>query len=158
MDVASGADPHLVLRVFDARGALLRTRRIPYVPVPIQPAVRDSAIGILAEQSLPRDRKPIDGADRSSVFEQIRSQLVVPAHEPPITQLIAGNDGSIWIRGAEHGAGGPIWRIFDRDGVEVGRVHAPARLRVAFADLARILGVEVDDDGVPWIVQLRLVR
>jgi hypothetical protein len=144
----------LATQIFNANGSLIATRRPPYTPVVIQARLRDSVARALVGSALPKDTAP-PGAI-ADLLEQVRRQMVVPRHEPPITHLLMGNDGSIWIRREDRRAAGAEWLVLDAKGEEVGHVIVPVGLRLGYADLTQVLAVETDADDIPWVIRFRV--
>jgi hypothetical protein len=140
-------------RIFDAKGNLVATRRPPYTPVVIGAGVRDSVTRAAVSSALPKT-PPADMA--ADLLEQVRRQMVVPSHEPPITHLLMGNDGSIWIRREDRRPAGAEWLVLDAKGEKVGSVVVPHGLRVGYADLTQVLAVEADADDISWVIRFRV--
>ena len=85
----------------------------------------------------------------------------VPAHHPPVRQVVAGTDGTIWLLREMREDRVDIWEIYDSDGtlegtVEIGHgrsslVPWDPRLAVALANRDEVWGATYDDHGVPYI-------
>jgi hypothetical protein len=89
---------------------------------------------------------------------ELRSWLHIPAYAPPITEMIVGRDGSAWLRREDFRYSGLRWDVIDPSGALVAQIAMPKALRVVYADMTQVLGVELDADDVPWIARYRVVR
>lgn len=155
-DVVPTPTPHISLRLFDARGRVTSSRRVPFTPMPWTARLRDSAMAALEAYALPEEGPTVSAADRDAVRKQLRAQLVLPPFVPPLTHFLLGNDGSIWLRREEYAPGGPIWQVLNAAGEFIGSLRAPPGARVVYADLTRVLSVEADPDGIPYVVAYTL--
>jgi hypothetical protein len=125
-------------------GDTLFSRSFPYDPVPVDPAAADSLIDSWVSRLVESGYRGAPGARQAE--EWARADLFVPAHTPPVRQLVVGRDGTIWLRLVEpapRGAaatGGAAGGTAREDAV--GTAGDPA------ADTAR----EDDADAAHWLV------
>lgn len=117
-----------------------------YTPVPLDEADRDSVYRMLAERYAPTRRVSVTAAE-----EDIRDRLLAPPFHPPVSDLLAGRDGTIWLRRGRTRADSVVWQVFDERGEVLGRVRLPAALDVEVAEVGRIWGVVTDSLDVPYI-------
>ena len=149
----------LSVLIFDSKGKLSRKRTLPFVPVPVSSSLRDSVLQEAAKSMTPADGSARAKSIYTEALRQLREKTAVPAYLPPVTQLLVGNDGSIWIRKEDNNsAGGAEWIVLDSTGERVGRMLHPKGLRLGYADLRQVLAIETDADGIPWVVRLRVQR
>jgi hypothetical protein len=87
----------------------------------------------------------------------VRDALYVPRSLPPVAAVVAGMDGTIWLKRAGGGRESP-WTVLDPDGGVVARVAAPAELSIRQVDGARVWGVVAGRDDVPMVVRYRIRR
>ena len=81
----------------------------------------------------------------------------MPDAYPPVTALVPGADGSVWLRREiPPGADVALWDVVDSDGAVVAAVRAPVSLRVLHADGTRVWGTLTDEMDVPSVVRYRL--
>ena len=90
-----------------------------------------------------------------------RRAFWVPENLPPVRQVVAGTDGTIWLLREMREDRVDIWEIYDSDGtlegtVEIGHgrsslVPWDPRLAVALASRDEVWGATYDDLGVPYI-------
>lgn len=119
----------LVTVIDAADGDTVLTRRLPFEPVPIPRAVRDSVT---------RRR-------------QIRNRLV-PTTYPPLANLLVGRDGTIWIEMREKDDTRP-YVVLASDGELLGTLTLPRTSRVAVAQQDRVWVIERDVDDIESIVR-----
>jgi hypothetical protein len=51
-----------------------------------------------------------------------------------------------------------MWNVIDSTGAMIGRVTTPSGVRVMYADLTQVLGIERNADGIPSIARYRVGR
>jgi len=144
--VTANGPATFTIQTFDGSGKRVAARNYSYQPMALTDRLLDSVVTAQTGRFGP------DG-ERS-----FREQLVTPKYLPPITQLVVGLHGATWVRREQFGHGGAMWNVIDGSGAIVGRVTMPAGLRVVYADLSQVLGVERDADGIPWVVRYRVGR
>jgi len=81
-----------------------------------------------------------------------------PKYVPPISKLIAGRDGSVWLQRETTGASTIRWSVLDPAGKPVGQISLPARSRLLEADLGRAWVAEEDELSIPYLVRYRVVH
>lgn len=86
----------------------------------------------------------------------IREALALPRFQPTITSVVAGRDGTLWLRREGLGRDMVEWTVLDPSGNLFGRVELPARVHVYEAETGCLWGVELDELDVPWIVRYRV--
>lgn len=84
-----------------------------------------------------------------------RSQADVPPFYPPIVQVLAGRDGTTWIRMRTTDEGRP-YRVLDPDGEPIGTLVIPADDRIAVAERSTVWVYEWDALDVPSLVRYRV--
>lgn len=137
---------------FSGRTAFARTYR--YVPKPLPSAAVERAVDEhVGGLSNARFRTPPEGAVRRS----IRRALYLPKHLTPVTSLVLGRDGTIWLRREEDGRSTVGWIVLDPAGNLVARLSLPARLDVRYADRTQLWGVELDELDVPTLARFRVL-
>jgi hypothetical protein len=154
----NGRAANLRVRRFDARGVEVYAGSIAYAPIPVSSRMRDSMVMELAANAVPKRDATLAKAMLVDVSAQIRNGLALPDHVPPVSQVLHGNDGSIWISGPTTATNRWDWSVYDSSGRLVGRMQHPGKRFVAYADLSNVYAVELDDDGIPWMVRFRVTR
>ncbi len=140
------------VRRLDLAGDTVFSRAYPYRPVPIPAERVDSAINTIADQL-----QEFVGERMGTTAAQWRGWIGDAAYTPdyhtPVSQLVAGRDGTIWLALHPPGARGTDWLVLDEDGDPVGRVLLPPGLRVLLGDRENVWGVETDGLDVPYLVR-----
>jgi hypothetical protein len=127
------------------KGDTLFTRVYPFEAVAIPQSVRDSTM-TAREQDL-RARNP-------ELADAFRDQARPPTTYPPVSSLVVGNDGSIWIERPDAG-GSRIYFAIAADGEPLGTVDLPRSSRLAAAERGRIWVLERDESDVESVVRYR---
>ena len=143
---AAGAATFAVTRI-DLAGDTTLNRSYPYTPVPIDGFHTDSITDLIAHR--------LDHGDELDMLRAtLRDLDFLPAFFPPITRLVTGRDGTIWLR--REGAEDPVlWEVIDSEGAIVRRVAMPAGLTVHEADERYVWGVSKDELEVSYVVRYR---
>lgn len=126
--------------------------RIPYRP--------RSAEGWL--EALARDMEErmaesgdVDHARISSLTDAMQPRRFYP----PVSQAVAGTDGSIWLRRERViVADSATWEAYTQAGELRARFRAPINLRILRASLDEVWTVETNDLDVPFVVRNRVAR
>jgi hypothetical protein len=146
------ADPgsatyRVTARIFE--GDTVFSRAIGYTPISLSDALVDSVVRARSA------RFPGATAERAALWA--RQSLYVPEFHPPVSDVVVGRDGSVWLRGADLGTSTVEWRVLSPDGEPLGFVRLPVDLRIMLADRNRAWGTERDELDVPYIVRYRIV-
>lgn len=154
----SGSGParfRVVKRTFD--GDTLFAEEYGYRPVPIAAALVDSLIRDVGK-SIEELRRHFPRAPTPARAEELaRASLYIPAHHPPVSNLVIGRDGTLWLRREDTGTGRVKWSLVSAEGEPLGTLEAPAGLRIMAADRHTAWGLEKDELDVPYIVRYRVV-
>lgn len=86
----------------------------------------------------------------------LRERIYTPRFLPPVTGLVVGRDGTIWLRREERGESDVDWLILAADGEPLGLAATPAGFNGMAADRSAIWGMELDFLDVPYIVKYRI--
>lgn len=87
---------------------------------------------------------------------EIARGLFVPSFRPPITHVLAGADGSVWLRWESPEHSRRFTRLTADGGARI-EVDGPADLQLLWADAAVVWGQMLDADDVPTLVRFRVV-
>jgi hypothetical protein len=145
---ADGA--HFMVTRLDLTGDTVSARTLPYTPIALDEAMTDSMVERFA-RSHAHDDRFAEGALRRA----IREALYRPGYLPPVTDLVAGRDGTIWLR-REEVADSVDWLVLDERGEPLARLLAPAGLRVHRADRSNVWGVVKDELDVEYVVRFAI--
>lgn len=137
-------------------GDTLFSREIRYTPEPIAPTLVDSLVRMRGK-SMERIATRMPGAPTPARAEELaREALYLPAFHPPVSELLVGRDGSIWLQREVVDGDTANWLVLSANGGVAGTVSAPRRLRIMAAEERRIWGMETDELDVPYIVRYRV--
>jgi hypothetical protein len=85
--------------------------------------------------------------------------VYVPEFAHPISAVIAGRVGTIWLRGEEYAAGETIeWLVLSAEGDIIATFAAPRESRLIQAEQGTAWGVVLDDMDVPFVVRYNVRR
>lgn len=120
-------------------------------------AVSASRLGKLSSDVFHGSRGRI--ASVQAALELVEERLYWPEFVPPATDLLAGLDGSIWIR-LEDLPERPFveWMILSERGELQATLCLPSDFRVMQADGSRIWGVVYDEWDVPQVIRYRILE
>jgi hypothetical protein len=137
----------------DLHGDTISTSVLPYLPRALSSSSVDSVALAMAERWADR----MD-ATAPALARAIENQIEWPAYLPPVTEALAGNDGSVWIRREALGADTVAWEILNADLERAASVRLPASLELKTVYRDRVYGIELDSFDVPTVVRFEVVR
>lgn len=133
---ATGNKPTIRISSFSAAGDTLFDHSYPITPHRVSAATVDSVLAQLGP--------PFDTIDRSILYR--------PDWVPPVSDVEAGRDGTVWLRREAPPDGGDVrWDVTAPDGAPAGSVTLPAKLRIVEAERNRIWTVQPDSNDVPVV-------
>jgi len=88
--------------------------------------------------------------------ELAEASLYRPAFKPPITAMVLGRDGSIWLREQPVGDGRVPWLLLNSEGEAMGQALLPVRTVLHVIDPPHIWGSTTDELDVPYLVRYRV--
>lgn len=127
-------------------GDTLWQRTLTFNAVPVTAHVADSL------RQRERNRWRASGYLES----EIDAAVHIPSHWPPITEGLAGADGTVWLRGAVENDS-VTYTVLRENGSVQSRVRAPQRVRVLWASGAFLWAEELDADDVPTLSRYEVV-
>jgi hypothetical protein len=141
------------VRKLDPSGRVLFARSYPYAPHELGEEMVDAAVGRHVEglEAARMTRLP-----PASLGRMIRSALYRPRYLTPVTDVVVGRDGTIWLRREESGdvVG---WNVLDAGGRMIGTLTLPVRLNVQYADRTQLWALELDELDVPTLARFRVL-
>lgn len=124
-------------------------QRLAYDPEPIDAARVEWVISRIAQQW---QAQPGGHALSLEALEELAEDaLYAPAYYPPVSAVVLGRDGTIWLGGARPDEGGLQWSVLDPQGQPLAKVHLPLGLRVMVADREHVWGIRSDRLGVTYV-------
>ncbi|HEX9692943.1 MAG TPA: 6-bladed beta-propeller [Gemmatimonadales bacterium] len=136
-------------------GDTIFSRAFAYDPIPLRTAMVDSIVNGFAE-SVANLQFLAGRATYAEAVGWAREGLYLPAYHPPVSALIMGADGQLWLRAEELGEPVARWRIMSASGDPVGVVRLPSGFMMMYARGMQVWGSEHDELGVPYIVRYRV--
>lgn len=83
----------------------------------------------------------------------VESAVEWPQYFPAFETVLAGRDGSVWVKRHLRRGGAVRWDVFNADFEERGHVFLPEALDVRLVSLRWVYGIELDEYDVPRVVQ-----
>jgi hypothetical protein len=125
-------------------------RNYLYTPRQIPQAAIDSILGraaIFGDNPVPPE-----------MLRQYRDQLGSLRFDAPVSQLLAGRDGTIWLRREQLGLQQVEWLVLDEAGNPIAVFQMPASVRIVQAERGRLWAVENDEFDIPYVVRYSVQR
>ena len=134
---------------FGLDGATVFQRTIHYRPIRLERRQIDSMMVARLKDAGRGRFNPQD------FLESAAQQL--PKFKPPVTDVVAGSDGRVWIRREE--TGGPAaWLVLDAQGNTIAQLTLPATLTLKAADATHVWATITDELDIPYVVRYRIVQ
>lgn len=147
-------DPVFGVTALSLDGDTLFSRAFGYEPMEIDQRTVDSLVDATVKQLSRAPDAPAEGR----LAEWARASLYVPKYRPPVTQLVVGRDGSIWLAAERTDPVTITWRVLSPAGDAVGIVKLPARFSPMLVDGEHVWGAQYDEFDIPYIVRYRIAR
>jgi hypothetical protein len=127
-------------------GDTLMHRRVNYTAIAVDDAVADRIFSDYGRRFAARFSITPAQAERS-----VRQVLALPRFQPPVSELVTGRDGTIWLRREDLRTDSVEWHMFDAQGALRGSVTLPAALKLHRAQADRLWSVVRDSQDVPFV-------
>ena len=125
-------------------------REYSYQPIELEPAVIDTFVTTLAGYAIQSGV----ASSRGEIEAEIRRQMYIPPHLPPVESVVAGTDGTVFLELADSDPAGTKWMMLRSDGDVIGLVELPDRFLVRTGTATEIWGQDQDSLDVPYLVKL----
>lgn len=142
-----GSATYRVLRLGLDGDTLIAASRA-YTPIAVGSAQIDSIARATAE-----GWAALMGATAPALAAEIVDQVTWPSYLPPVTEILAGSDGSLWVRRETMGAPMARWEVLAEDLTPIGRLDLPLDLELKVVARDHFYAVELDDFDVPTVVR-----
>lgn len=129
-------------------GDSLGTGELELDAVPIPESVRDSLLDVEVDRIA--DRMGGTAAARRA----LQSEFWVPTHYPVVSNVVAGEDRTTWLKIGAPGEG--RWMVLDGEWDPIGTLTLPEDFRLELASVRELWGVATDQLDVPRIVRYRV--
>lgn len=148
----------LTIRLFEPTGELRDSWELPAATVPVPGGVRDSLVTAarehvaevrerVIEQGIPQVQAPsVPDPD------EVRQQVFLPEHYPPIGAVRLGIDGTVWVQRTDGLDDGP-WLALEPDGTPLFQVRLPEEAKFRHGSSEAIWGTEIGEMDVPYVVR-----
>ena len=168
-----GNPPTFDILAISISGDTLLHGTVEYEPRGISSALEDRladgfAAAIVGDHIDPALRPPVSETMRERQRRAVRSAFWVPEYHPPVRQVVAGTDGTIWLLRELREDSVDVWEIYGSDGtlegtIEIGEGRTSAvpwfpRLGIAIASRDEVWGTTFDELDVPYIHRYRVDR
>ncbi len=100
----------LLLSLLRGLGDTLWHKEMRFLPLEVPGRLRDSVIPALLA-----DARKVLGPSEADL-SVIKRAVTLPRYLPPVTALLAGSDGSVWVRREDWGQSGVSWEVFEGRG------------------------------------------
>ncbi len=135
-------------------GDTVLARRYPYQPRRLEKVIVDATLDELEQVILTQ----APGYQTRVMREELAKELYRPFHLPAVEQVLAGQDGTVWLRRESVPGGKAVYLVLSRTGAQLGTLHLPPGERLVEADGQRVWTVAEDEDGVPTVTWYRVRR
>lgn len=135
------------------RGDTVATRSIAYVPQPVTHEMVDSIVNDMAGRMARRF-----SMTPAALADVIRDQLKWPSYTPPVSALLLGSDGSVWIERETVGMSQVRWDILGRDLASLGQIQLPKDLEPKVVSRSALWAVKKDSLDVPHVLHFDVVK
>ena len=126
-------------------GDTVWSTQLPYKPARLENTIADSVRASLHRAYAPR--YPREAIDRALFIARFRT---------PITAVIAGEDGTVWLRW-DAATAANLLTVIDANGKRRADVVASTSIGMKWVSATTVWGEELDADDVPSLVRYRLV-
>lgn len=127
-----------------ATGDTAWSTSVPYQPVSLDRRLVDSVVSRLQRGLVPRFSP-----------QMIADSVYAPAYRTPVTDVVAGNDGTLWLRWDAQ-TRPDRYTVIDRLGRVTAEAMVPARVRLRWVSGVVAWGEELDESDVPTLVRYRV--
>jgi hypothetical protein len=129
------------------------SRSFLYTPVPVPSgwvsSWADETAGVISAGR--------GNTERNSLAAALSRGAYVPKFMPPVTAVVAADDGTVWLRREDRGAL-VAWTVLGLDGLPLADVNAPSGLEIQQVQRSHVWGVMTDEMDVPYIYRYRIQR
>ena len=98
------------------------------------------------------------GSVDRAFLSALEDALADIASLPPVTEAVAGSDGSVWLQREDTGLDELGWDVYSLDGTLVAKISLPRSTTILRASLQDLWVVEPDELNVPFVVHYRVRR
>ena len=159
--------------VISIHGDTLLNQAIEYQPREVTSAMENRladefAAVVVGDHISPSLRTPMGETMRERRRRAARRAFWVPEYHPPVRQIVAGTDGTIWLLREMREDRVDVWEIYDSYGTLEGRIEVGdghrfgkpwgSRLDIVIASRDEVWATTFDEFSVPYIHRYRVDR
>jgi len=122
----NGSEPQFAVAWLTPSGERRWTKVFSYTPQPSSAMTRDTMAALVDKFT---QHPSFHGVPRGQIERSIRRDIDLPAFLAPVSAVVVGSDGTIWLR-REPVAADAMWMVLDDRGVPIAEVRMPFDLRV----------------------------
>lgn len=146
-------DPAFTVLRIGLNGDTLMRREIRYPPRPVERDLADRLYRASAEFRASSAGITVAAAERA-----IRDAVPMPRFATPVSDLVPGTDGTIWLRREDLREDSVEWQVLALSGETIGWLTLPAGLEIHRVAADRIWASVTGELDVPFIVVREVVR
>jgi len=94
--------------------------------------------------------------DASTAARTLRNAITLPPYQAPITYLVAGSDGTTWLRRENLEPGNAVWWVLDERGAQIATLDLPTGATIMRANREMAWVTELDDLDIPYVIRYRI--
>ena len=103
------------------------------------------------------DRVSRAAMSRSQAARLARDSLQIPVFESPVSHVLLGRDGRVWLQRERFSRAEAEWLVLDPEGQIIASVAGPKGLELRYADNDRVMGVLHDEYDVSYVVIAKIL-
>ena len=139
---------------YAADGSIVFDKELSYSPIPVP----DGWVERRLQRQMAPDGQAPPASQQRELLEALRTGLSKRDFFPPVTGVVAGNNGSIWLRREQVSFDSVSWDVLNVDGTWEARLSVAADLQIHAVSRDTVWGVIRDELDVPYVVGLKMVR
>ena len=146
-------------------------RAVAYKPLPVttdeRALMRERfAAGVAGDFTPERLKRPMSDREAERRRRIARDLITFPQRHPPVRRIVAGSDGSIWLRRETWPRPADVWEVYGEDGMQEGMVRIEellpglrsSRLQIFQASRNEVWGQTLDELDVAYVHRYRVRR
>lgn len=137
-------------------GDTVYVAKLAYNPLPVIDTLIEEIIRTQSSFLMRTTRGRVRAPARARKL--VREALYIPAFHPPISGIVAGRNGQLWLRREDLHKDSITWTVLGRGGQIAAQVRTRRGLRILMADEHYIWGTIHDELQVPYLHRFRIVR
>jgi len=154
-DESGTAPPRFRVTLIDPAGDTAWSRTVEYEPLAMVDSAVQAAVADLHEML---QRRPPPHPTTEQIERGLRAEGMIPETVAPVSHVVGGQDGSIWIGREDLAEERVRWDVFNPEGERMARVQLPREAVVVTAVEGAVVTLEPDELEVPYLMWYELHR